>query len=97
MSTENLGSKLVTSGVCVWPGEGMVTMLVLTGCLPVSAICRCLGLFLYCPCLEDLPSNKKVSAGRMKLTLMVHFQVATNYGKEKLYIQEKQRLTLIFN
>lgn len=96
MSTENLGSKLVTSGVCVARGGGgWVTMLVLTGCLPVSAICRCLGLFLYC--LEDLPSNEKVSAGRMKLTLMVHFQVATNDGKEKLYIQEKQRLTLIFN
>lgn len=58
----------------------------MSGYIPVPAIYYCLGPFFYCPWLENLPGNGKVSAGRMRLMLMVHFQMATNYGKENLSV-----------
>lgn len=55
-------------------------VLVSTGYLPVSAIFQCPGL--YCPCLEDLPSNETLSVEGLRLRLMVNFQIAAKFGKE---------------
>lgn len=78
------GSKFVTSSVWVCFGVFLTILVWMTENLPVTAICHCLGHFLHCPCLENLPGNEKLSTGRMRLALMVHFQMATNYGKENL-------------
>lgn len=44
--------------MCVCLFLGFLSVLVSTGYLPVSAILCCLGLFLYCPCLEESERRK---------------------------------------